>query len=303
MFRQKNTLTYQSPAVFWREVLSAHKRKFHGCSIFQFLTKRLWPRAVPWVCIKILSGEIVGANRLAYPSERWDQSKDPREEAKDEARRKREEREMSSVERSNVRSELKNPLLSKKKIERGNASARLDRDASSVVRHVIGIPTRSRASSSSNFALLRCCRRYVTASRSRVASRSLDKVSKNMCVCVYVWDIEVFEWNETEPRLMKSRRDYDDTHPHTELITTGPLARLSIAQRYSDFLVYALPYCRWNITPADIVSARDGNQPYARGKLRRDRIRKYKREIFRIFGATRDRKIKPIQKNVILWIS
>jgi len=143
MFRGRNTLTYQNTAVFWREVLSAHNRKFHGCSSFQLLTKRLWPRAVPWARIKILSDEIVSANRLAYPSGRRDQSEDPREKATTKERSSETTRRKRDVFCGALKcaqgEEFENPLFSKKEIERGNASARLDRNAPSTVRHVIGI--------------------------------------------------------------------------------------------------------------------------------------------------------------------
>lgn len=95
---------------------------------------------------------------------------------------------MSSVERSNVRSELKNPLLSRKRIERGNASARLDRDASSLVRHVIGIPFRqerpppppqiSRFFDVAQDVSPLLVRRVFA----QLSSRNSDQVSKSMCV-------------------------------------------------------------------------------------------------------------------------
>lgn len=188
-------------AVFWREVLSAHNRKFQGCSSFQLLTKRLWPRAVPWARIKILSDEIVSANRLAYPSGRRDQSKDPREKEDYEETKlgDNEEREMSSVERSSVRSEFENPLFSKKKIERRNASARLDRNAPSTVRYVIGIPFGGERPQIS-----RCC--DVTEDMSRLIRRfhschREDRTKyRKTYVYVYMFHAEVQKFsNEIKP--------------------------------------------------------------------------------------------------------
>lgn len=185
MFRRRNTLTYQSITVFWREVLSAHNRKFHGCSSFQFLTKRLWPRAVPWARIKILSDEIVSANRLAYPSGRRDQSEDPREKATtkkrslETTRRKRDV--FCGALKCAQREEFENPLFSKKEIERGNASASLDRNAPSTVRHVIGILFgKERPSPQISQKICRRVSAQLLASSQRSENR---KICAYVCVC------------------------------------------------------------------------------------------------------------------------
>lgn len=212
MFRRRNTLTYQSTAVFWREVLSAHNRTFQGCSSFQLLTKRLWPRAVPWARIKILSNEMVSANRLAYPSGRRDQSRDPREKATTKKRSLRTTRRKRDVFCGALKcaQRVREPsFLGEENWERkclGKTGSKRTVDCPIRDRNAI------RRRASSNFAFLRCHRRYVASHSTRFHSchrEDRTEYRKNVCICVYIScrGAEIFEWNKIESRLTKSCHD------------------------------------------------------------------------------------------------
>lgn len=240
VFRRRNTLTYQSTVVFWREVLSAHNRKFHGCSSFQLLTKRLWPRAVPWARIKILSDEIVSANRLAYPSgkarPKWRSARESDyEETKLGGNAKKERRLLWSAQVCAGR-RVREPSF----LEEGNWERKCLSKARS--KRTVDCPTRDRntiqrrASSSSNFA------EDIVASRSaQLLSQRSDGVSKkNICVCSMPRSRNVQKWNKAEPRLTKSPQDTADyDRSPCETIDRSTLLR---------FLGLCRPCCGWNIT-------------------------------------------------------
>lgn len=167
--------------------------------------------------------------------------------------------------------EFEDPLLAKKGIERGNASA-----AEAGSKRAVGCPTRDRntirrADPPPQISLFcdiaedmsSCLVRRVSA---QLSSRSSDEVSKSMCVCAMprCRGFRV-EWNRAAG-LTKSRRDYDDSW-----LWQIPLRRYrSLNAIAISRSLRSRPCCGWNITPVDIVSARNGNQLYAPGKLRRD---------------------------------
>lgn len=243
--------------------------------------QRVWPRAVPRVRITILSGRNRGresaglSKRKARP--KWERSAKRMRRRKDERRledKTRRKRDVFCRALECAQREFEDPST----CEEGNwerkclscrgwiETRRRLSDTWSEYHPESVLLLKFRFSAMSR----KICRRVSSGAFPRNFHREARTKYQKVCVCVCVCAIPRcrsfrVEWNRTAG-LTKSRRDYDDSWLwQIPLRRYRSLNAIAISQS-----LRSRPCCGWNITPVDIVSARNGNQLYAPGKLRRD---------------------------------
>lgn len=203
----------------------------------------LWPRAVPLVCTKIPSCEIVGANRLAYPS------------GQESAQRQNAKRDIS-LETSLLEMSRKREVQEFSFHEEGNWEKTLQRGW----KRAVGCPTRDR-NNPGRLPWIRFCSRC-----SWVVGFCIMKLGYNQSAYLVSMRGTRMESNRAEP----NRRGRDSATDYDRSFMTLSIARHDIHNLGA--LPALLHVHEWNMTPVDIVSAAETS--YVEENASRYRTRK-----------------------------